>query len=139
VWFIRKSDNGHGFQDWHKDQVINDTAVYTIVLNTGSYECTECTDEDISDSSIESLTKRQRLSSFTVEGSTREYTNLDDAPVDALVKLQLARYFYKQCKCVVSDLAPIMGYSICPRRTALMLDEVSRDVVLKHSKDGVYD
>lgn len=114
VWFIRKSDDGHGFQDWHKDQVINDTAAYTIVLNTGSYECTECTDDDFSDSSIESLTKRQRLSSFTVEGSSREYTNLDDAPVDALVKLQLARYFYKQCKHVSSDLAPIMGYSLCP-------------------------
>jgi hypothetical protein len=139
VWFIRKSDDGHGFQDWHKDQVINDTAAYTIVLNTGSYECTECTDDDFSDSSIESSTKRQKLSSFTVEGSKREYTNLDDAPVDALVKLQLARYFYKQCKSLVSDLAPIMGYSVSPLQTALKLDDASRDVILKHSKDGGYD
>ena len=138
VWFIRKSDDGHGFQDWHKDQVINDTAAYTIVLNTGSYECTECTDDDFSDSSIESSTKRQKLSSFTVEGSKREYTNLDDAPVDALVKLQLARYFYKQCKALCSDLAPIMGYSICPLQTALRMDDASRCVHLRH-KDGGYN
>ena len=78
------------------------------------------------------------MSSITLEGSTREYTNLDDVPLDALAKLQLARYFYKQCKALCSDLAPIMGYSICPLQTALRMDDASRCVHLRH-KDGNYD
>ena len=81
---------------------------------------------------------RLRLSSFTVEGSSREYTNLDDAE-DALARLQLARFIYKQCKGLVIDLAPILGYSICPLQTALMLDDASRCVVLHHSNDGGYN
>ena len=137
VWFIRKSDDGHGFQDWHKDQVINGTTACTIVLNTGSYESTELTDDE-TDSSYESSSYTQPLTSFTLEGSSKLYFELDDAPLDSLVKLKLARFFYNQCKSMCRELLPIIGYDQCPRRLALKLDDVTRDFNLIH-KDTEYD
>ena len=37
VWFIRKSEDGDGFQTWHKDLVNNAKTDVTIVINIGSY------------------------------------------------------------------------------------------------------
>ena len=109
----------------------------TIVLNTGSYECTDMTDTDTdndAESSISSTNSAPTL--FSLEGSNVAYYNLDDAPLESLIKLKLARHFYLECKSVCNDLQQY--YDLCPRKIALQLDDRTRMLHHSRSKDSCY-
>jgi hypothetical protein len=79
VWFIRKSNDGDGFQTWHKDLVNNGQINLTIVLNTGSYvELVDTDDDGVDSASALDLSKSPPY--FFLDGSELAYYNLDNVP-----------------------------------------------------------
>jgi hypothetical protein len=77
VWFIKKSNDGDGFQTWHKDLVNNGQIDVTVVLNTGSYEESVDTDDNSVDStSALGLSKSPPY--FFLDGSEVAYYSVDE-------------------------------------------------------------
>ena len=112
VWFIRKRDDGDGFQSWHKDLINNAKTAITIVVNVGSYPLESDTDDStsISSSAYSNPEEAERVNAqyFLALENNR---NLDRA-----------REFYKNCR----KIRDVLGSTMSPLDIALELDIFTR-------------
>ena len=129
MWFIKKSNDGDGFQTWHKDLVNNGQIDLTIVLNTGSYVDSADTDDDSVDS-VSAPVSSKSPPHFFLDGSQLAYYNLDDVPRESLEKISLARSFYLQCR----NVCEFLPYDLCPLKIALQSDDRMRQIL--HDNNG---
>ncbi len=124
VWFIRKRDDGDGFQSWHKDLVNNAKTAITIIVNVGSY--VEPTDTDDSESTGSYL--------YDNNSGDFEYRNkLYFHSLDNDNNLDRAHTFYHECWNVWDKV----GLSVPPLHIALQLDSFTRS--LYNEKRGQYE
>jgi hypothetical protein len=114
VWFIRKREDGDGFQSWHKYLINNAKTAITIVVNIGSYPLESDTDKS---ASIGSSTNSIAAESDSV--NALYFQSLDNNR-----NLDLARNFYQKCRKIRDDV----GLTMPPLDIALQLDLMTRSL-----------
>jgi hypothetical protein len=114
VWFIRKSEDGDGFQSWHKDLINNAKTAITIIVNIGSYPL----DCDTDDSSSIGSSTYSNAEEFD-KGNALYFLSLDNDR-----NFDRAHNFYQKCPMIWD----VVGLSMPPLKIALQLDSLTRSL-----------